>query len=83
MMGLVGILLEDVLAGLGIEGRGGLVITGDRPPPTLASRLAVADCATASVAACLVAAADLALARSGRSPDVVLSTDHVAAAVRS
>ncbi|WP_433201430.1 CoA transferase [Dactylosporangium sp. CS-047395] len=45
--------------------------------------LAVADCAIDAVAACLDAAADLAEARTGRRPDVMLDPAHVAAAVRS
>ena len=49
----------------------------------LSSPLAVADCAVAAVAACLTAAADLAIARWGRRPEVTLDTAHVAAAMRS
>ncbi|GGN62038.1 putative L-carnitine dehydratase [Actinoplanes lobatus] len=51
--------------------------------PVFASPLAVGDCAVASVAACLVAAAELAHARTGRRPDISLDTAHVAAAMRS
>jgi len=76
-------LLEGVLADLGLMDSGGLQLTGDPQPAVLSSPLAVADCAVASVAACLTAAADLALARTGRRPDVALDTAHVAAAVRS
>ncbi|GAA0564357.1 hypothetical protein [Saccharopolyspora erythraea] len=35
------------------------------------------------MAACLLAAAEPALARSGRRPEVALDSDHVVAAVRS
>ena len=52
-------------------------------PAGLASPLAVADCAVASVTACLAAAADLAHARTGRRPDVEVDAAHAAAAVRS
>ncbi|MBG0565429.1 CoA transferase [Actinoplanes aureus] len=58
-------------------------LIGDPRPAELSSPLAVADCAVASVAACLTAAADLTHARTGRRPEVVLDTAHVAAAVRS
>jgi crotonobetainyl-CoA:carnitine CoA-transferase CaiB-like acyl-CoA transferase len=76
-------LLAGVRADLGLTGDGGLRVTGEPRPPVLSSRLAVADCAVASVAACLTAAADLAGERTGRRPDVALDTAHVAAAVRS
>jgi crotonobetainyl-CoA:carnitine CoA-transferase CaiB-like acyl-CoA transferase len=76
-------LLEGVLADLGLMDMVGLHLTGDPQPGVLSSPLAVADCAVASVAACLTAAADLALARTGRRPDIALDTAHVAAAMRS
>jgi crotonobetainyl-CoA:carnitine CoA-transferase CaiB-like acyl-CoA transferase len=72
-----------VLAGLGLTDVDGPQLIGDRRPAGLASPLAVADCAVASVAACLVAAAELAHARTGRRPELVLDTAHVVAAVRS
>jgi hypothetical protein len=56
---------------------------GDPQPAVLSSPLAVADCAVASVAACLTAAADLGLARTDRRPDIALDTAHVAAVMRS
>ncbi|MGI5239761.1 CoA transferase [Dactylosporangium sp. CA-139066] len=58
-------------------------VAGDPRPAGLSSPLAVAECAVASVSACLDAAAELAHARSGRRPEVVLDTAHVAAAMRS
>jgi len=76
-------LLEGVRAELGLAGSGGLQLSGEPRPAVLASPLAVADCAVASVGACLTAAADLAFARTGRRPDVALDTAHVAAAMRS
>ncbi len=76
-------LVDDVLAGLGIADAGLLELTGDPYPAVLSSPLAVAECAVASVAACLLAAADLSLARSGRRPEIALDTGHVAAAMRS
>lgn len=76
-------LIEDVLVSLGIVEAASVEMTGDRRPSGLRSPLAVTDCAVASVAGCLVAAADLAWARSGRRPDVALDIGHVAAAVRS
>ncbi|MEU8071258.1 CoA transferase [Micromonospora sp. NPDC049151] len=78
----MGTLLEGVLADLGLAGAAGPTPTGDPRPSVLASPLAVADCATASVAACLTAAAELAAARTGRRPDIALDSEHVAAAVR-
>ena len=60
-----------------------VTLTGDPRPAALASTLAVAECATASVAACLGAAGKLASTRTGTSPDLSLDTAHVAAAVRS
>ncbi|WP_327010975.1 CoA transferase [Dactylosporangium sp. NBC_01737] len=57
-------------------------ISGPAVPGALAAPLAVARCATAAVAMCLDAAADLAQARTGRRPMVALDTAHVAAAVR-
>ncbi|GGQ60151.1 CoA transferase [Couchioplanes azureus] len=47
------------------------------------SALPVADCAVASVSACLTAAAELAFARTGRRPEVTLDPAHAVAAVRS
>jgi hypothetical protein len=76
-------LLDGVLADLGLADIPGPRLTGDPHPAALASPLAVAECAVASVAACLTAAADLASARSGRRPDIALDAGHVAAAVRS
>ncbi|MGW4498280.1 CoA transferase [Micromonospora sp. NPDC004336] len=74
---------DGVLADLGLVGVAGPRLVGDPQPAVLASPLAVADCAIGSVAACLAAAADLALVRTGRRPDIALDTDHVAAAMRS
>lgn len=82
-IGIVSVLLDDVLADLGMVDVGDLVVTGDPHPAVLSSPLAVADCAVASVAACLIAATELALVRTGRRPDVELATGHVASAVRS
>jgi len=79
----MGVLLEGVLTDLGIANNGGPEMSGDPYPAVLFSPLAVADCAISSVAACLMAAADLALARTGRMPEMSLATGHVAAAVRS
>ena len=67
----------------GLPRLAGPTIVGDPVPAALASPLAVAECATASVAACLAAAAELAFTRTGRRPAVRLDTAHVAAAVRS
>lgn len=75
--------LADVLADLDLTGAGTPRVSGDPRPAVLSSPLAVADCAVASVAACLTSAGELALARTGRRPDVALDTGHVAAAVRS
>src|SRR5262245_38636649 len=72
--------VDEVLADLGLE-HNGVVVHG--APAGLASPLAVAECAVASVTACLAAAADLAHARTGRRPAVELDAAHVAAAVRS
>ncbi|MBO3739174.1 CoA transferase [Actinoplanes flavus] len=77
-------LLPGVLAALDLP-----TPEGFRPPdgrsggPAFASPLAVGDCAVASVAACLVAAAELAHARTGSRPGIALDTAHVAAAMRS
>ncbi len=68
----MGVLLEGVLTDLGITSGGGLGMSGDPYPAVLSSPLAVADCAISSVAACLMAAADLALARTGRMPEMSL-----------
>lgn len=76
-------LLEGVLADLGLMDVAGPRLAGDPQPAVLASPLAVAECATVSVAACLTAAADLASARTGRRPDIALDRAHVAAAMRS
>src|SRR5439155_9215327 len=75
----VGAVVEPLAPGLTAE----VEVVGEPRPAVLASPLAVADCATAAVAACLSAAADLARVRTGRRPHVVLDTAHVAAAVRS
>ncbi|MET7402447.1 CoA transferase [Dactylosporangium sp. NPDC005572] len=77
------VLTELGLTELGLTGAEGPQIVGDPRPAGLASPLAVAECAVASVSACLAAAAELARARGGRRPEVVLDTAHVAAAVRS
>ena len=76
-------VLEGVLADLGLMDVGGLDLIGDPRPAVLSSPLAVADCAVASVTACLMAAAELAVARTGRRPEIALDTAHVAAAMRS
>ncbi|MCO1594142.1 CoA transferase [Micromonospora sp. RHAY321] len=76
-------LLDGVLADLGLVETPGPRLVGAPQPAVLASPLAVAECAIASVAACLTAAADLASARTGRRPDIALDTAHVAAAMRS
>ncbi|MFI2711262.1 CoA transferase [Micromonospora sp. NPDC018662] len=76
-------LLDGILADLGLTGLAGPRLVGDPQPAALASPLAVAECAIASVAACLTVAADLASVRTGRRPDVALDTEHVAAAMRS
>jgi crotonobetainyl-CoA:carnitine CoA-transferase CaiB-like acyl-CoA transferase len=52
-------------------------------PSSLSSPLAVEDCAVASVAACLAAAADLAVAQGRNRPQVELDRGHVAAVMRS
>ncbi|MFG1677008.1 CoA transferase [Micromonospora sp. NPDC049282] len=75
-------LVNGVLADLGLMDPVAPGLVGDPRPAALASPLAVADCAIASVAACLTAAADLAHARTGRRPDLTLDTGHVAAVVR-
>jgi crotonobetainyl-CoA:carnitine CoA-transferase CaiB-like acyl-CoA transferase len=80
---VVGELLAGVLADLGVGAAAAPAVTGDPSPAALSAPLAVADCAVSSVAACLAAAADLALARTGRRPEAALDTGHVAAAVRS
>ncbi len=76
-------VLEGVLADLGLADVAGPQVTGESHPAVLASPLAVAECAVASVAACLTAGADLSLARTGHRPDIRLEAAHVAAAVRS
>jgi hypothetical protein len=76
-------VLDGVLADLGLSDSLGPRLVGNPRPPVLASPLAVAECAIASVAACLTAASDLAAARNGRRPDIALDTEHVAAAMRS
>ncbi|GGK78957.1 CoA transferase [Mangrovihabitans endophyticus] len=75
--------MEDVLADLGLPRAGRFDLTGDPRPAVLSSPLPVADCAIASVGACLGAAAELALARTGRLPEVTLDTGQVAAAMRA
>jgi CoA-transferase family III len=72
-------VVEPVAPGLSAD----VELVGDPRPAVLASPLAVADCAIASVATCLAAAADLAHVRTGHRPAVVLDAAHVAAAVRS
>jgi crotonobetainyl-CoA:carnitine CoA-transferase CaiB-like acyl-CoA transferase len=79
----VRLILDGVLADLGLDDPGEVEVIGDPRPAALSSRLAVADCAVAAVAACLVAAADLAMARTGRRPDVGVDVDHAAAVMRS
>src|SRR5690242_21560175 len=74
--------MDEALAALGLAGAEQVAVAGVPNPAELASPLAVADCAVASVAACLAAAADLGYARTGRRPDVEVDTAHVAAAVR-
>jgi len=76
-------LLGDLLAQLGLRAADELALHGEPVLPELASPLAVAECAIAAVAASLLAAAELAELRTGRRPEVVLDTAHVAAAVRS
>jgi crotonobetainyl-CoA:carnitine CoA-transferase CaiB-like acyl-CoA transferase len=76
-------LLEDLLVQLGLRVDGEVALRGEPVLPELASPLAVAECAIASVAASLLAAAELAELRTGRRPEVALDTAHVAAAVRS
>ncbi|MGW1059134.1 CoA transferase [Micromonospora rubida] len=72
----------DVLAELGLPAGTMPRLIGDPHPTALSAPLAVAECAVASVAACLAAAAELGHARTGRRPAVALDTAHVAAAVR-
>ncbi|MFI7601848.1 CoA transferase [Actinoplanes sp. NPDC049681] len=69
--------------GPGLPDAAAAIVTGVARPAVLHSSLAVAECATASVAGCLLAAAELAHARTGRRPVVTVDTAHVAAAVRS
>jgi crotonobetainyl-CoA:carnitine CoA-transferase CaiB-like acyl-CoA transferase len=76
-------VLAGVLADLDLADAGGPRLAGEPHPAVLASPLAVAECAIAAVAACLTAAADLSMARTGRRPEISLDTAHVAAAVRS
>lgn len=78
-----GRLLEDLLAQLGLRVDRELTLRGEPDLPELASPLAVAQCAIVAVAACLLAAAELAEVRTGRRPEVALDAAHVAAAVRS
>ena len=54
------VLSDGVLADLGLSDSTGPRLVGNPRPPVLASPLAVAECAIASVAACLTAASDLA-----------------------
>jgi len=58
-------------------------LVGESHPEPLASPLAVSECAVASVAGCLAAAADLASTRTGRRPVMAVDTGHIAAAMRS
>jgi crotonobetainyl-CoA:carnitine CoA-transferase CaiB-like acyl-CoA transferase len=74
--------MDAALAAVDLAGAEPVAVTGVPSPAALASPLAVAECAVASVAACLSAAAELAHARTGRRPHVELDTAHVAAAVR-
>ncbi|MEV4640113.1 CoA transferase [Actinoplanes sp. NPDC049548] len=69
--------------GAGLPGISEATVTGVARPAALHSALAVAECATAAVAGCLLAAAELAHARTGHRPRVTVDTAHVAAAVRS
>ena len=75
-------LVDAVLTDLGLAGAQPVEVRGPSRPAVLASPLAVADCAVASVSACLAAAAELAQVRTGRRPAIALDTGHVAAAVR-
>jgi hypothetical protein len=75
-------LLDDVLSNLAVDASHDVTLTGEWPA-SLSSTLDVENCAVASVAACLVAAADLAQARSGHRPRVSLDRAHVAAVMRS
>jgi hypothetical protein len=68
-------LLDGVLADLGLSGMADPQLPGDPRPAALAAPLAVAECAIASVAACLTAAADLTAARTGRRPDRPLASE--------
>ncbi len=76
-------LLKEVIANLGINDPAEVVVVGDPLASMLPSPLAVAEVALSSVAASMVAGADLSLARSGRRPEVELDTVHIAAAMRS
>jgi crotonobetainyl-CoA:carnitine CoA-transferase CaiB-like acyl-CoA transferase len=60
-----------------------VALVGPPVDSILASRLAVGECASAAVATCLLAGAELARARTGQAHEVVLDTAHVEAAVRS
>ncbi|MFC8849654.1 MULTISPECIES: CoA transferase [unclassified Micromonospora] len=73
---------DNVLTELRLSADAAPRVTGEPCPATLSAPLAVAECAVASVAACLAAAAELSHARAGRRPEVTLDTGHVVAAVR-
>lgn len=75
--------LAAVLADLDLAERPVPEPTGEDELAVLSSPLAVGECGVAAVSACLIAAAELAHARSGRRPRVSLDAGHVAAAVRS
>lgn len=80
-------LLDDIVSNLAIATPPDAVdeeitLTGGWPP-SVSSPLAVEDCAVASVAACLAAAADLAVARGAKRPHVELDRGHLAAVMRS
>ncbi|MPV51248.1 MULTISPECIES: CoA transferase [unclassified Pseudactinotalea] len=74
---------RELVRDLGLTASALPQISGPRPAPGLASPLAVTDGALASVAACLAAGAELAVARTGRYPAMDVTTAHVAAAVRA
>jgi hypothetical protein len=61
----------------------GVDVTGEPHPPELASPLPVAEVAVSAIGACLAAAGELSLVRTGRRPTITLDTAHAAAAVRS
>ena len=59
---------NEMLADLDVTHAALPEVAGDARPEALASPLGVSDCAVASVAGCLAAAADLAWTRSRRRP---------------